>query len=141
MCTLDIPQTPVGDDSMEVPESEEGTPAPSEGSRSGKKARGGKKSVAPLKIKLNKRKKKKTSSVSSCLFVAACLLMCSLLLTMWSFFTNVDTEKMYNPTLICNDIRGLVHYDCCVFWPKWSTDVHSLIIINLTCIVAKSPLM
>ena len=69
MCTLDTPQTPVGDDSMEVPESEEGTPAPSEGSRSGKKARGGKKSVAPLKIKLNKRKKKKTSSVSSCLFV------------------------------------------------------------------------
>ena len=64
---LDTPQTPVGgDDSMEVPESEEGTPAPSEGSRSGgKKARGGKKSVAPLKIKLNKRKKKKTSSVSA----------------------------------------------------------------------------
>ncbi|KAI0237514.1 Chromodomain-helicase-DNA-binding protein 3 [Lamellibrachia satsuma] len=60
----DIPQTPVGDDSMEVPESEEGTPAPSEGSRSGKKARGGKKSVAPLKIKLNKRKKKKTSSLN-----------------------------------------------------------------------------
>ena len=61
---LDTPQTPVGgDDSMEVPESEEGTPAPSEGSRSGgKKARGGKKSVAPLKIKLNKRKKKKTTS-------------------------------------------------------------------------------
>ena len=54
------------DDSADMPESEEGTPTASETSRSGKKARGGgsKKSVAPLKIKLNKRKKKRNSSVS-----------------------------------------------------------------------------
>ena len=60
----EVPIAMATDDSADMPESEEGTPTASEGSRSGKKAKGGKKSVAPLKIKLNKRKKKRNSSVS-----------------------------------------------------------------------------